>query len=115
MLTKPLLLQLANATSYARGEDYFYNNHVRRVNRSGNTFTGTVEGSERYIVSLTLGGTPLGGIPLGGIPLTESVADFTCTCPYNFDGICKHSVAFGLAVLDQFGPIVEPHSNGTRC
>ena len=92
MLTKTLLLQLANATSYGRGEDYFYNNHVRRINRVGNTFTGKVDGSERYAVSVTL---------------TESGADFTCTCPYDFDGICKHSVAFGLAVIDQFGPIVE--------
>ena len=86
MLTKMLLLQLANSTSYNRGEDYFYNHHVRHVTRSENTFTGQVEGSERYDVSLTL---------------TESGADFTCTCPYDFDGICKHSVAFGLAVIDQ--------------
>ncbi len=90
MLTKTLLLHLANTTSYNRGEDYFYNHHVGRVTRSGNTFTGSVEGSERYDVSLTL---------------TESSADFTCTCPYDFDGICKHSVALGLAVIDQFGPV----------
>ncbi len=98
MLTKTLLQKLANTTSYSRGEDYFYNHHVRRVNRSGNTFTGSVEGSERYDVSLTLGGTPL----------TKSGANFSCTCPYDFDGICKHCVAFGLAVTDQFGPDIEP-------
>lgn len=92
MLTKTLLQQLANDSSYSKGESYFRNSYVRRIKRSGNTFTGNVEGSELYEVSLTIGG---------------SEPNFSCDCPYNFEGICKHSVAFGLAVIDQFGPVIE--------
>ncbi|MCY7350288.1 MAG: hypothetical protein LH606_06440, partial [Cytophagaceae bacterium] len=92
MLTKTLLQQLANASSYSRGESYFHNNAVRRIKRADNTFTGKVEGSELYEVSLTLNGLS---------------PDFYCDCPYAFEGICKHCVAFGLAVIDQFGPIIK--------
>lgn len=93
MLTKILLQQLANASSYSKGESLFHNGYVRRVKRSDNTFTGKVEGSELYEVSLTIGGVQ---------------PEFDCDCPYNFEGICKHSVGFGLAVIDQFGPSIEP-------
>ncbi|WP_020606076.1 SWIM zinc finger family protein [Spirosoma spitsbergense] len=92
MLTKTILQQLANPSSYSKGESYFRNSYVRRIKRSGNTFTGNVEGSELYSVSLTIGGVE---------------PDFSCDCPYNFEGICKHSVAFGLAVIDQFGPVID--------
>jgi hypothetical protein len=93
MLTKTLLQQLANTSSYSKGESAFRNGYVRRVKRTDNTFTGKVEGSELYDVSLTIGGLQ---------------PDFDCDCPYNYEGICKHCVAFGLAVIDQFGPTIEP-------
>ncbi|QMW03220.1 SWIM zinc finger family protein [Spirosoma foliorum] len=92
MLSRAQLQQLANATSFSRGEDYFYNNAVRRIKRAGNTFTGKVEGSELYEVSLTL---------------SHLNSEFDCSCPYYYEGICKHCVAFGLAVIDQFGPVVQ--------
>ena len=93
MFTETVLRQLANATSYSRGEDYFYNRAVRRIKRTGNVFGGMVDGSIRYEVSLTLNNT---------------TPTFNCSCPYNYDGICKHAVAFGLAVLEQFGPVLQP-------
>lgn len=89
MLTKALLQQLANSTSYQRGEAYFRSGAVRRVQREGDRFTGRVAGSELYRVSLSLAGRE---------------PEFECSCPYDYDGLCKHAVAFGLAVLDQFGP-----------
>ena len=92
MLSRTQLQQLANATSFSRGEGYFYNNAVRRIKRVGNTFTGKVEGSELYEVSLVL---------------SELQSAFECDCPYDYDGICKHCVAFGLAVIDEFGPVVQ--------
>jgi hypothetical protein len=92
MLSRTQLQQLANATSFSRGEGYFYNNAVRRIKRVDNTFTGKVEGSELYNVSLTLG---------------ELLPEFECSCPYYYEGICKHCVAFGLAVIDEFGPVVQ--------
>lgn len=107
MLTKTLLQQLANASSYSRGEDYFYSGYVRRIKRAGNTFTGKVEGSELYEVSLTLGQSE-GPLRRTGTPSGASLSpNFDCDCPYDYDGICKHCVAFGLAVIDQFGPVIE--------
>jgi uncharacterized Zn finger protein len=92
MLTKQLLRKLANASSYSWGEAYFQSGSVRRITRSGNTFTRKVRGSENYEVSLSLG---------------NDSPDFYCDCPYDYDGICKHSVAFGLAVMQEFGPNIE--------
>lgn len=89
MLTKTLLQHLATGSSFSRGESYFDNDSVRKINRNANTFTAKVDGSQRYTVSLTLNATG---------------PDFTCSCPYELVGICKHSVALGLAVLDEFGP-----------
>jgi hypothetical protein len=93
MLTKSTLRQAANANSYSRGEAYFQHKAVRRITRTGNTFTGKVDGSHRYDVSLSLDGL---------------LPEFWCSCLYELDGICKHSVAFGLAVIEEFGPGVTP-------
>ncbi len=98
MLTETTLRQLATATSYSRGEDYFYNGYVGRIKRTGNTFTGKVSGSERYDVTLTV---------------SPSGPDIDCSCPYEFGGICKHAVAFGLAVLEEFGPTIEPQETSS--
>lgn len=97
MFSKVLLRQLANTTSYSRGESYFDSGSVRKVKRDGNTFTGKVDGSQRYTVSLKL---------------TTVGPEFHCSCPYYYDGLCKHSVAFGLAVLDEYGPTIELPSSG---
>lgn len=98
MLTETTLRQLATANSYSRGEDYFYNGYVGRIKRGSNTFSGKVSGSERYDVTLTVG---------------QSGPDFDCSCPYEFGGICKHAVALGLAVLEEFGPTIEPQETGS--
>ncbi len=93
MLTKTLLQHLATESSYDRGESYFENDSVRKIKRDGNTFTAKVDGSQRYTVSLTLNTTG---------------PEFTCSCPYGLSGICKHSVALGLAVIEEFGPNLNP-------
>jgi len=92
MLSQTLLSHLANASSYSKGESLFHNGYVRRIKRTGNTFTGKVEGSELYELSLSLDTEP---------------PKLLCDCPYDYGGICKHAVAFGMAVLDQFGPKIE--------
>lgn len=92
MLTNAILRQLATSTTYSRGEGYFYNENVRRIKRTGDTFTAKVSGSENYYVTLTL---------------SPSGPEFSCSCPYYYEGICKHEVALGLAVLDEFGPVLE--------
>ena len=89
MFTKQQIKQLANTTSYQRGVEYFESGAVRKITREGNVFEAKVSGSSKYRVSLE--------INKGGD------LDFECSCPYDYDGICKHSVAMGLAVLSEFG------------
>ncbi|SMB87723.1 zinc finger SWIM domain protein [Hymenobacter roseosalivarius DSM 11622] len=81
---------LANAASFSRGRAYFEEGAVGRVRHQAddNLFSATVSGSDDYTVELTL--TPDG-------------PDFFCDCPYDYDGICKHCVALGLTVLEEFG------------
>jgi hypothetical protein len=89
MFTREYLQSLATATVFRRGKDYFRSNSVGRITREGDKFTAKVHGSYPYKVQLLL--RP------GG-------AKLNCNCPYDFDGICKHAVALGLAVLKEFGP-----------
>jgi hypothetical protein len=89
MFTREYLQSLATATVFNRGKDYFRSKSVGRITRAGDKFTAKVHGSYPYKVQLTL--RP------GG-------AKLKCNCPYDFDGICKHAVALGLAVLAEFGP-----------
>ena len=88
MFSKQQIKQLANNASYQRGVEYFENGAVRKITRRGDTFEAKVSGSSQYRVSLE--------IEKGGD------LDFECSCPYDHDGICKHSVALGLAVLSEF-------------
>lgn len=93
MFTRAYLKSLAMATSFSRGEDYFLEDCVGKITRDGNLFTAKVRGSYTYKVKLTL--------QAGG-------AKLKCSCPYDLEGICKHRVALGLAVLEQFGPQLQP-------
>ena len=92
MFTRQYLKSLATTTIFGRGEDYFLEGNVGKITREGNTFTAKVRGSYVYKVKLTL--RPDG-------------AKLKCNCPYEFEGICKHQVALGLAVLEQFGPKLQ--------
>lgn len=89
MFTREYLQSLATAASFSRGKDYFRSQSVGRIAREGDKFTAKVHGSYPYKVQLLL--RP------GG-------AKLKCSCPYDFEGICKHAVALGLAVLAEFGP-----------
>lgn len=89
MLTRKHLKSLATATSFSRGEDYFRSGSVGKITREGDQFKAKVHGSHLYKVQLTLKAS-------GEVKLK-------CNCPYDFDGICKHAVALGLAIIEQFG------------
>ena len=89
MITKKKLRNMATGESFSRGEDYFGSDSVRKLKRiSEYKFTAKVRGSESYDVSLDL---------------SHDDIDFDCDCPYDYDGICKHCVAMGLAVIEAFG------------
>jgi uncharacterized Zn finger protein len=74
----------ANTQSFSRGADYCQQGAVTDLLQRGNTIQAEVEGSEvqPYRVSLAYDS--------GGITVAK------CTCPYNYDGWCKHIVAAAL-------------------
>jgi hypothetical protein len=86
MFSRDQLKEQANRSSYERGLNYFNTGCVKNVIKSGNVFEGKVRGSSLYKVKLEVAGKEL---------------FFECSCPYDYDGICKHAVALGLAVIDQ--------------
>src|SRR5215471_18729584 len=79
LITEKTIRELANAKSFARGKEYFRDGAVSDVIRRGNRVTAEVEGSDLYEVMIVLDD--------GG------VAEARCTCPYDWDGYCKHVVA----------------------
>ena len=86
LFSKNQLKAQANQSSFERGLNYYNTGSVKNVIRRGNVFEGKVKGSSLYKVKLEEEGN-------------ECV--FECSCPYDYDGICKHAVALGLAVIDK--------------
>lgn len=76
----------ATASSFERGQHYFEKGAVLRPVLRGQELTADVEGSEfkPYRVILSLGKT--------------QIKQAFCSCPYNFEGWCKHIVATALMI-----------------
>lgn len=89
MFTRQTLRALANGNSYRRGEALYDDNAVEKLRREPDGFAAVVRGSRAYRV---------------GLRLAAAGPAFSCSCPYDLDGICKHAVAAGLAVLDAYRP-----------
>ena len=79
----------ANLKSWERGEAYYRNGAVAAITQRGNILQAEVEGSELDPYRVTL------SFDDGGF---TSIA---CTCPYSFDGWCKHIVATMLVCLHE--------------
>ncbi|MBC8083233.1 MAG: hypothetical protein H7Z21_08480, partial [Hymenobacter sp.] len=88
MFTRQQLRELATPASFSRGQAYFEEGAVGRIRyrEQDNFYSAIVSGSADYGVELSLAED-------------ENAPDFFCDCPYNYEGICKHAVALGLAVL----------------
>ncbi|GAA3996197.1 hypothetical protein GCM10022408_03490 [Hymenobacter fastidiosus] len=101
MFTLADLRAEATAASFSRGQAYFEVGAVGRVRHrvEDDYFSAFVRGSIDYSVALTL---------------TGEGPDFWCDCPYDHEGICKHCVALGLAVLNKFGPEAATFKSGAR-
>ena len=90
MFTQQTLRRLATDKVFDRGQELYAAGAVHKLSRSAPTrFGARVKGSYSYHVAVWAG--------RGG------EVEFSCDCPYDFEGICKHSVALGLAVLDAYG------------
>ena len=88
-ITESDIRDLASAQSYDRGQDYFHANSVTDIQKRGNTLLADVEGSgyEPYHVRVELD--------------EDDVISTSCTCPYDWGGICKHIVAVLLSYIHQ--------------
>ena len=88
-ITESDIRDLASDQSYDRGQDYFYTNSVTDVQKRGNTLLADVEGSsyEPYQVRVELD--------------EDDIISTSCTCLYDWGGICKHIVAVLLSHIHQ--------------
>lgn len=75
--------------SFSRGEAYYHQDAVIDLIQRGDTLYADVEGSEvaPYRVSLQFD--------------ASSISSVRCTCPYNYEGWCKHIVAAALTCVRQ--------------
>jgi uncharacterized Zn finger protein len=73
--------------SFKRGEDYYRSGAVTDICQRGNCLCGEVEGNEAAPYQITI------EFNAGGI------SEAKCTCPYDYDGWCKHIVAVTLTSI----------------
>lgn len=80
-ITESDVKKLAQGKSYQRGKEYLDSNAVIDIQKRGNILVSEVEGSnyDPYIVKVELD--------------NNSIISTSCTCPYDWGGICKHVVA----------------------
>jgi hypothetical protein len=91
-LTKNWLRTNATPTVYQRGASY--QDAVRKLKKEGDVYTAKVDGTEVYKVEIV---DSARGIQTD------------CTCPYDYEGVCKHIVAVGLNIIE--GNYKEAKSN----
>lgn len=87
------LEHIADGQSFLRGREYYEAGNVRDVrflfpSSKRVRVTGTVNGTTRYRTSME-------------VDLVEdAVVFYSCSCPYDRGGACKHVVALGFAAID---------------
>lgn len=77
---------MATEKSYYRGEDYFESGAVRNLELRGDEYRAYVYGARRYTVEISE---------------EDGELHTSCTCPYDWGGVCKHIVAVMLEILDR--------------
>lgn len=89
---------LCTSSSFERGMEYFREGRISQLQISGNEAIATVRGTRSYRVEIDLDG------------------DFesSCTCPYDFGGYCKHTIATLIALSKEYDAIVSRSESETR-
>ncbi len=78
-----------------RAREYVLNQRVLEIQElSLGRFTAVVEGSERYLVQVSLEAESTNAA-------LRRVTDISCTCPYDFGPYCKHEAAVLLALRER--------------
>lgn len=101
MLTKDKIIERTSSSSYARGCDLYYNDHVEDMTIK------EVDWCDDYIysaISFVVGSQ--GRVYHTSIEIDEErgiITDYECTCPAirKYWGLCKHCVALALAYVDE--------------
>ncbi len=90
-LTEAYIRELCTEQSFERGRDYFEAGAIVRPVIMGHTLMAECEGSDYqpYRVTVNLGA--------GG------VSSAFCSCPYDWEGYCKHIVALLLTRIHRAG------------
>ncbi|PSN18146.1 hypothetical protein C7271_14075 [filamentous cyanobacterium CCP5] len=78
---------LATEQSFDKGQRYYRNGAITNPVRQGSTLWADCYGSTVYYPRATLS--------------SQGVESSSCTCPYDWGGICKHQVALLLTYLDE--------------
>lgn len=94
-ITEKIIRGLSSEKSFDRGMRYFKQGAVFDLVQQENTLRGNCAGSDYapYRVSATLD--------------ANGVENTTCTCPYDWGGICKHTVALLLHWIHQPDDFLE--------
>ncbi len=94
-ISEAIIRHNSNASSYSRGEEYYRRGAITDLKKRGNLIQAEVEGGEitPYKISIRF--------DAGGI------TSASCTCPYDYDGWCKHIVATLLSCSRQSDRIEE--------
>jgi uncharacterized Zn finger protein len=95
-LTEAHVRELASEKSFDRGESYYHDGSILEPVRQERELRAQCQGSdyEPYQVSAALS--------------KSGIAETSCTCPYDYGGICKHIVALLLTYIHEpqsFRPI----------
>ncbi|MBI3600052.1 MAG: SWIM zinc finger family protein [Nitrospinae bacterium] len=83
VITKEIIHSLASRSSLDKGYEYYECGAVKKVWIEGDSYNASVEGSELYKVTIS---------ERNGEIMTS------CSCPYDWGGICKHVVAAMLYI-----------------
>jgi SWIM zinc finger len=88
-LTEAHVRELATEKSFGRGEAYYHDGSVLEPVRQERELRAQCQGSdyEPYQVSATLA--------------KSGISETSCTCPYDYGGICKHIVALLLTYIHE--------------
>ncbi len=77
--------EISTEASFERGEEYYMEDRVMSPRISRSAVTATVTGTHQYAVNVSL---------------RPGKRSYSCTCPYDYEGVCKHIVAVLLYVMD---------------
>jgi uncharacterized Zn finger protein len=88
-LSEASIRRHATSQSFERGQDYYNSDSVTSLIQRGNELSANVEGSEFDPYRINIGFDKSG------------ISSAFCTCPYNFEGWCKHIIATLLTCLHQ--------------